>query len=134
VILAGGPELEGGNYVYIPGLHLLLPRQVPADPRAEVAAAALGQGWVGQAALILVLWADLEALEDLGGPRTYRHAMLAAGRAGQRLYLAATALGLGCCGVGAFYDEELAQAARIPDRADPLYLLACGPVKGWPRP
>ncbi len=132
VILAGGPELEGGNYVYIPELHLLLPRQVPADPRPELARAALDQLWVGQAALLLVLWADLEALEELGGPRTYRHAMLAAGRAGQRLYLAATALGLGCCGVGAFYDEELAQAARLPGRAQPLYLLACGPVKGWP--
>ncbi|MGD8562653.1 MAG: SagB/ThcOx family dehydrogenase [Desulfarculaceae bacterium] len=132
VLVGPGSELKAGAYDYLPGRNQLAPRQEPADARTALAQASLGQLWVGQAAMSLVLWADLEALAQSGGPRSYRHAMLAAGRAGQRLYLAATALGLGCCGVGAFYDQEVARAASLPPGASPLYLLACGPVKGWP--
>ncbi len=132
VLIGHGGDLVGGVYRYAPGLNVLANLPVPPDDsRRAMARAALGQLWVGQASLVLVLWADLEALAESQGPRSYRHAMLAAGRAGQRLYLAATALGLGCCGVGAFYDEEAARCARLPERGRVLYLLACGPVKGW---
>lgn len=132
VLLGPGGDLEPGVYRYAPGLNVLVPLPAPPDDaRRGLARAALGQLWVGQAALVLALWADLKALSQAGGPRAYRHAMLAAGRAGQRLYLAATALGLGCCGVGAFYDEEAARHARLPENGRMLYLLACGPVKGW---
>lgn len=132
VLLGPGGDLEAGVYRYAPGLNLLTPiPSPPDDARRGMARASLGQLWVGQAALVLVLWADLSALEEDHGPRAYRHAMLAAGRAGQRLYLAATALGLGCCGVGAFYDDEAAFHARLPENGQALYVLACGPVKGW---
>ncbi len=131
-LIAPGGEMEPGAWLYLPSARALARQE--AGGRAEVARACLNQLWVGQAALALVLWADLARLEQAQGPRAYRHAMIAAGRAGQRLYLAATALGLGCCGVGAFYDRELAEAAGLPPRAQPLYLLACGPVKGGPQP
>lgn len=128
VLLAPGGELEGGRYLYLPGAHVLAPQSVPGDARGELAGACLGQAWLGRAAMVLVLWQDLARLTEAVGPRAYRHAMLAAGRAGQRLYLAATALGLGCCGVGAFYDDEAARHAGLPPGGDVLYLLACGPV------
>jgi SagB-type dehydrogenase family enzyme len=132
VVIGHGGDLEGGVFRYAPGLNVLTPLPVPpGDVRRALARAALGQLWVGQASLVLVLWADLEALDESHGPRAYRHAMLAAGRAGQKLYLAATALGLGCCGVGAFYDQEVARYAWLPEKGRALYLLACGPVKGW---
>lgn len=38
--------------------------------------------------------------------QNYRVALHWAGLLGQRLYLAATSLGLGCSGIGAFYDDE----------------------------
>jgi SagB-type dehydrogenase family enzyme len=129
VLLGPGGALPTGAYLYLPASQSLAPLKA-SDQRRDLAQACLGQLWVGQACLSLVLWADLELLNERGGPRTYRHAMLAAGRAGQRLYLAATALGLGCCGVGAFYDQEVAAIAGIPPQAQPLYVLACGPVKG----
>jgi SagB-type dehydrogenase family enzyme len=129
LLLAPGGELEPGAYLYLPSARALA-QTGQGDPRQEAAQACLDQMWVGQAALVLVLWADLTLLEQAQGPRAYRHAMLAAGRAGQRLYLAAAALGLGCCGVGAFYDQEVASIAGIPPQAQPLYVLACGPVKG----
>jgi len=134
VLLASADDFPGGVYDYLPGAHALLPRCPEEDRRGRMGRACLDQLWVGQAALILVLWAKLEELAEMHGPRAYRHAMLAAGRAGQRLYLAATALGLGCCGVGAFYDQEVAQAVNLPEGAHPLYVLACGPVKGGARP
>ena len=128
VLVAPGGEIPGGTYRYLPGLRLLVPVEVPRDRRADLAAACLGQGWLARAGLVVVFWAPLERLIQEAGPRAYRHAMLSAGRAGQRVYLAATALKLGCCGVGAFYDQELARAAALPEGASPLYLVACGPV------
>ena len=100
------------------------------DRRRAVAAAALDQRWLERAALQFIFFADLEAAQDLYGPRSYRCLQINAGRWGQRLYLGATALGLGCCAVGAFYDRELAQACCLPENFDPLYLVAVGPVAG----
>ena len=39
--------------------------------------------------------------------RAYRYIYLDAGHIAQNLYLAATGLGLGCCGIGALYDQEV---------------------------
>ncbi|MBI5522763.1 MAG: SagB/ThcOx family dehydrogenase [Desulfarculus sp.] len=132
LLLGPGGEMPAGAYLHLPQERALALLKA-SDQRRDLAQACLGQLWVGQASMSLVLWADLELLEERGGPRTYRHAMLAAGRAGQRLYLAATALGLGCCGVGAFYDQEVAAIAGLPPTAQPLYVLACGPIKGGMR-
>ncbi|MCF8041210.1 MAG: nitroreductase family protein [Desulfarculaceae bacterium] len=132
VLLGAGGEVPAGVYGYHPGKKTLS-MQEPQDRRIRAARACLDQAWVGRAALNLVLWADPKQLSAVAGKRGYRLAMLAAGRAGQRLYLAATALGMGCCGVGAFYDDEVAAAAELPAGAWPLYLLAAGPVKGGPQ-
>ncbi|MCB2191838.1 MAG: SagB/ThcOx family dehydrogenase [Deltaproteobacteria bacterium] len=131
VLLGPEGELPAGTHRYYPGEKALALLE-PGDQRGAAARACLDQMWVGQAALSLVLWADPERLSAVAGERGYRQAMLAAGRAGQRLYLAATALGLGCCGVGAFYDRELTSAAALPPGAWPLYLIAAGPVKNAP--
>ena len=39
--------------------------------------------------------------------RSYRYGLLEAGHVGENAYLAATALGLGACGVGAFMDDAI---------------------------
>lgn len=131
-VFLGPGELSPGVYRYLPAQHLLAPVTADEDRRALLGEACLGQLWAGQAAMCVVLHANLAHLEEQGGPRMYREAMLAAGRAGQRLYLAATALGMGTCGVGAFFDEEVARAGLLPEGHRPLYVLSCGPVKGWP--
>lgn len=129
VLLGPTKDLMSGAFEYLPHKHRLAILRPGEDRRRDLAASCLGQLWVGQAAMVLALWADLDAITEAGGRRAYRHAMIAAGRAGQRLYLAATAMGLGCCGVGAFYDKEAAHAAAVPEEGRLLYLLACGPVK-----
>jgi nitroreductase len=37
-------------------------------------------------------------------------------------------MGLGCCGVGAFYDEEAAKLLGLNKASSLLYLVAIGPV------
>jgi len=50
-----------------------------------------------------------------------------AGHIGQNLYLAATGLGLGCCTVGAFFDEEVDRLVGIDGEKEiSVYLGAVG--------
>jgi hypothetical protein len=57
--------------------------------------------------------------------------MLNAGRMGQRIYLISTSMKIGCCGVGAFYDEEASRLLGINDRSNLLYVVGVGPLKKW---
>jgi len=99
------------------------------DVRSTSAHACLDQDWLRHALFHFafgVRWPDV--WESLG-PRGYRAAMLDAGRLGQRVYLASTALGLGACGIGAFYDEEVRRVFHLDDDRDVVYVTASGPVK-----
>ena len=89
----------------------------------------LDQAWLTQAALHFVLITNIRKLEERWGPRGYRYALMTAGQLGERLYLTAGALGLGCCGIGAFYDQEAADLLGLNPDSKMVYLLAVGPVK-----
>jgi len=95
----------------------------------EMAQACLGQAWLANSALHFLFLANLESLEKTWGSRGYRYAMMSAGRLGQRLYLAATSMRLGCCGIGAYYDEEAAGLLGLDGETRLLYLAAVGPVR-----
>jgi len=97
-----------------------------ADTLARIC---LDQAWISRAAVNFLFLADLGAVESALGPRGYRYVMLHAGRAGQRVYLAAEAFGLGCCGVGAMYDAEAAELLQLKSDSVLLYAVAAGPVK-----
>ncbi len=97
----------------------------------EMATVCLGQEWLRNAAVQFVFLTDIEWMDNTLGPRGYRYAMLDAGRIGQAIYLGATALGLGCCGVGAFYDQEARQLLGLSKNVFMLYLVAAGRVKGF---
>lgn len=94
-----------------------------------LALSAFSQDWLGRANLTLVLTAPLKRLEETLGPRALRLAYLDAGRIGQRAYLAAEAFGWGCCGVGAFFDDDVHQYLDIPPGEEVLYLIPSGPIK-----
>jgi len=119
-----------------PGYYQLDPRE-PALGKiasghftAPMAAVCLNQAWLARAAVHFVLSADLGAVENHLGPRGYRRTLIQAGSLGQTIYLAATALGLGACGIGAYYDHEARQLLGLKAECHMLYLLAAGPVKG----
>jgi SagB-type dehydrogenase family enzyme len=95
---------------------LLLSRSLdPGTVRSLSRRAGLDQDVIGDAAAVLVLTIDRRALvaDPAGSARGYRHAFLEAGVVGERAYLEATALGLGVCGVGAFYDDEASQLISV---------------------
>jgi SagB-type dehydrogenase family enzyme len=98
--------------------------------RLEAEYLCLEQPIAGNAAAVGFLIADLNTLMDRGGPDTYRLAHLEAGIAAQRMFLAASALGVGSTGIGPFYDDE---TVRFVDPAQPgweaIYSVVLGPPK-----
>jgi len=105
----------------------------PGSFNGKMSRICLDQEWLADAALHLLFMANTEALNRRWGARGYRYALMTAGRMGERLYLVATSLGLGCCGIGAFYDEEAADLLGLNDESRLLYLVAVGPVKAKER-
>lgn len=90
--------------------------------------AALGQTMCTRAAVVFVWTAVLARSVRKYGERAYRYIYLDAGHIGQNLYLAATALGLGCCAVGAFFDDEVNAVLDIDGREETaVYMATIGP-------
>lgn len=96
----------------------------------KMAAICLNQQWLCSASVHFLFMSNLNTIDRFWGPRGYRYAMMTAGRLGHALYLGATALGLGCCGIGAFYDDEGKNILGLNQESYLLYLVAVGEVKG----
>ncbi len=88
----------------------------------------LDQMWTAHAGIHVLFLSNLKEVDRIWGPRGYRYAMMTAGRMGERLYLMAEAMGLGCCGIGAFYDTEAAALLGLNPASRLLYLAAVGPI------
>jgi len=89
----------------------------------------LDQEWMESASLHFLFMANMTILERSWGPRGYRYAMMTAGLMGERLYLAASALGLGACGIGAFYDGEASDLLGLNASSRVLYVVSLGITK-----
>ncbi|MBA2448336.1 MAG: SagB/ThcOx family dehydrogenase [Chloroflexi bacterium] len=99
------------------------------DFRQEVFQAALSQEMILRASLVLVLTGLFPRVHWKYVDRSYRYLLLEAGHLGQNVYLAATALGLGPCGIGAFFDDQLNRLLSVDGRDEAtVYLLAIGPT------
>ena len=132
MIVGSCEGLDSGQYWINPLTHSI--GQVrPGVLSADMAAIALNQQWMASACLQFFFVAPLFVIETLWGPRAYRYAMISAGRLAHRIYLGATALGLGCCGIGAFYDQEASALLGLNHLSDLLYMVAAGPIKHQPK-
>jgi SagB-type dehydrogenase family enzyme len=100
----------------------------------KMAHVCLDQEWLANCALHFMFLTNLELLEKTWGPRGYRYAMLTAGRLGERIYLGATSMRIGCCGIGAYYDDEAGELLKLDNGSAMLYLVAAGPLKKWTEP
>lgn len=97
------------------------------DVRRRVFEAAVSQEMLLRAALALVVTAIFGRVQWKYADRAYRYLMLEAGHLGQNVYLAATALGLGPCAIGAFFDDDLNQLVGVDGREEAVvYLMAVG--------
>ncbi|WDP89931.1 MAG: SagB family peptide dehydrogenase [Desulfobacter sp.] len=121
--------LEDGFYLFSGDCNRLsLIRRGRVAP--ALGAACLDQAWISRAAVTFLFISDLDELERCYGPGGYRQMMITAGRAAQNIYLAAAALGLGCCGIGAIYDYEAKALLGLTDSSALVYAVSSGPVSG----
>ena len=126
LILVGNVEgLEAGLYRYRPQTHSIL-KVLSGDRRGELAEAALGQKWVGSAAIDIVVTAIHERTTGKYGDRGIRYVHIEVGHAAQNLCLQATALKLGVVTVGAFHDDRVSQILNLPQEEKPLYIVSVG--------
>jgi len=118
--------IEPGLYRYVPAEHSIEPVR-PGDLGSELAEAALGQQFCRTAGLVMIWSAVIERSKSRYGERAYRYAYLDAGHIAQNVYLGAEALDLGCCAVGAFYDEEADAFVGADGRGEfVVYMAAVG--------
>lgn len=114
-----------GIYRYDPSGHAL-ERRGSADPRPELASAAIDQPWVGQGSVLIVLTGVTERTAAKYGERAFRYVCLEAGHAAQNILLEAAALGLPTGLVGAFEDERVLSLLDLGSEHRPLYLIPVG--------
>ena len=100
------------------------------DLRAALAEAALGQGWIADAPLVVAITGVLERLEARYDERAERYLLLEAGHAAQNVLLQATTLELVGVPVGAFDDDAVRAVLELPADRQPLYLLPVGAPAG----
>ncbi len=82
-----------------------------------------------EAAVVFVWTAVVERTKWKYRERGYRYLYLDAGHIGQNLYLAAASLRLGCCTIGAFYDDEVNQLIGVDGKEETaIYLGAVGHI------
>ncbi len=120
--------LEDGLFHYNPRHHQLL-RLSEEDLRGILASAALGQNCVRNAPATVVISAVFERIERKYGNRGERYVKIEVGHAAQNVLLQAVSLGLGAVPIGAFQDDRVQKALRLPADHVPLYLIPVGHEK-----
>ncbi len=119
--------LDAGLYRYAPQADRLSPLR-SGDLRERLVDACLGQQKAGSAAVAFVMVGGLERARARAGDRSYRDLLLEAGGVGQRIYLAAEALGLAARNLAAYRDDDLNELLGVDGRREAaLHLTMLGP-------
>jgi SagB-type dehydrogenase family enzyme len=101
----------------------------PGDFRRSLVLAGLNQQFLGTAAVVFIWTGILGRSLWKYRQRAVRYLFLDAGHICGNLHLAATALGLGCCPVAAFFDEEVEEIVHAnPEEEVAVYLAAVGKI------
>lgn len=120
--------LEPGLYHHAVEHHRLA-LVTPGDLRQPLIKAGLSQDFLGEAAVCFVVSGLFQRTRWKYHERTYRYVLMEVGHLGQNLYLAATALGLGVCGIGAFFDDPLNQLLGLDGETEAaMYLVTVGEI------
>lgn len=95
--------------------------------KQEVAKAALGQSFITQAPVVIVVCADTQRSSIKYGERgKVLYSLQESAAAAQNIILAAYALGLGTCWVGAFFEEALSESLSLPSGVVPVSIIPIG--------
>jgi SagB-type dehydrogenase family enzyme len=118
---------KDGLFRYIPSSHGMK-QEMSKDIRKDIAKAALGQGFISDAGLVVIITAIFERTATRYGDRAVRYVYIEAGHCAQNIHLEAVALGLGSVPVGAFRDNELTKLLKLKDE-EPIYIIPVGYVR-----
>lgn len=126
LVVQNSLELPLGLYQYQPINHTLA-SLATGDFKKETAWALLDQAFVANAAVTFIWTAVVERCARRYQQRAYRYIYLEAGHQSQNLLLAAAALGLIACPIGAFFDEEVASLLGLDSSKEiPVYTVITG--------
>lgn len=103
--------------------------------KQDLASAAVGQTFIAQAPVVIVVCALPEVSARVYGERGRTlYAIQDTAAATENLLLAATASGLGACWVGAFDEDRVRQAIGVPPKWRPVAVVPLGyPAEAAPR-
>jgi SagB-type dehydrogenase family enzyme len=125
VVVGTVTGLDAGVYRYRPANHEL-EKTKDGDVRAELADAALSQGFIGDAAIDLVFFGIFNRTTVKYRERGIRYVYMEAGHAAQNVYLQAESLDLGTVTIGAFDDSVVQQIVGVQEQGRPLYIMPVG--------
>ena len=129
-LLAGNVDGMAPGFYLIDSRQRILRRVFEGHVTGEMAAVCLDQRWLANAGAHFLFMTNPEVLDRQWGARGYRYALLTAGRLAHLVYLGATAMGLGACGIGAIYDGEARRLLGLNPASALVYVVAAGAVKG----
>lgn len=129
-VVAGGSkqppqELEAGVYHYEVDSHSLILHKA-TDLRPDLAGATLGQEFIIDAPVAIVICALYDRTSYRYGRRGERYVHMEVGHVGENIHLQAMALGLATVEVGAFRDEEVREVLGLEEQIKPLYVMPVG--------
>jgi SagB-type dehydrogenase family enzyme len=124
--------VEPGVYHYAYREHALEQVRV-GDLRQHVVDHGLAQEFLGECGIVLYHTMIMQRMRPKYQDRSYRYGLLEAGHLGENAYLAATSMGLGACGVGAFMDDAMNQMLGVDGIEEAVvYMQAVGKTAATP--
>ncbi len=114
-----------GVFRYVPQDHKL-ELTVEGDKRTHLSLAALGQMFIAQAPVDIVIAAVYGRTSWRYGERAERYVHIEVGHAAENIHLQAVAMGLGSVPVGAFSDSQVKNVLSLPKDHEPLYIIPIG--------
>lgn len=92
----------------------------------DLVGAALGQEFVANAPVVIVVGANMERSGEKYGERGRLYSLIDASCATMNLMLAAESMDLGTCWVGAFDDARVSEIVGFPDYVRPIGIIPLG--------
>ncbi len=116
---------KDGVFRYVPDGHKLV-QTSSEDIRPSLVRASLGQSYIGEAPVDIIIAGNFRIIEAKYGQRSYRYLNMEIGHVAENIELQAVSLGLTSVPVGAFWDDVVGKALNLPDTQDPFYIIPVG--------
>jgi nitroreductase len=98
-----------------------------AEVKSRLAEAALNQSFIEEAPVVIAVCTDTVRSASRYGDRGARfYSLLDAAASVENMLLAAHAMGLASCWVGAFQDEQVSRVLKLPPHVRPVAILPIG--------